>query len=319
MHPRPATSRLALQAMATPRPISPDNLPFLERLYERYRADPNSVDPSFRAFVEGGPAPSAASLGPAPLHGDAEQVALQARVDKLIENYRLQGHLAADIDPLGRPRGLNVTALDPATFGLDEEHMDRAFDPGSLFDESAVPLRRILQRLRNTYCRKIGVEYWQIADPDRREWLRARMESTENERTPPPKVQRKLLRSLARADNADRFLHQKFIGAKRFSIAGGESLLAMLETIIDGAGQLGAEEIVMGMAHRGRLAVMMNIFGKTPMEIFSEFEKGDPWVNLGGGDVKYHKGCYRYYLHPSGRKMYLALAFNPSHLEAITR
>ncbi len=299
-------------------PISPDNLPFLEQLYEQYRADPASVDPAFRAWVEtGAPVPAEPDLGPR-LTGDAEQVALQARVDKLIENYRLQGHLAADIDPLGRPRGINVTALDPATFGLGEEHMDRLFDPGSLFPERAVPLRRILERLRRTYCRKIGVEYWQIADPDRREWLRARMESTENERIPPVETQRKILRSLARADNADRFLHQKFIGAKRFSIAGGESLLTILETLIDGAGDLGAEEIVMGMAHRGRLAVMMNIFGKTPTEIFSEFESGDPWVNLGAGDVKYHKGCYRYYLHPSGRKMYLALAFNPSHLEAIT-
>ena len=309
-------------AMPRPIPISSENLPFLDDLYEQYRRDPSSVDPAWRALLDGG-----IDVDLRPTQGDtlgtgssdeAEQIAMQARVDKLIENYRLQGHLAADLDPLGRPRGLDTSALDPAALGLDESCMDRLFNPGTLFPERAVPLRKILERLRNTYCRHIGVEYWQIADPQRRAWLRERMESVENQVTPPPEVQRKLLRSLARADNADHFLHNKFLGAKRFSIAGGESLLALLETLIDSAGDLGAEEVVMGMAHRGRLAVMMNILGKTPEEIFSEFEKGDPWANLGSGDVKYHKGSYRFYDHPSGRKMYLALAFNPSHLEAIT-
>ena len=304
--------------------LSSHNLPFLEALYETYQSDPDAVDPQWRAFLEqppgwlrGGDSRTARAM--AASHVDeAEQVALQARVDKLIEHYRLHGHLGANIDPLERRHEVGTPALDPAYFGLDQEHLEWRFNPGTLFRDSAVPLRDIIDRLQRTYCRHIGVEYWHITDLERRSWLQERMESCENEVVPERDEQMRLLRSLAACDNVDKFLHSKFIGAKRFSISGAESLLALLETLIEDAGDHGISEVVMGMAHRGRLAVMMNILGKTPAEIIAEFESGDPWLNLGSGDVKYHKGTYRNHVTRRGQNMYLALTFNPSHLEAIT-
>src|SRR5690606_35124550 len=238
--------------------------------------------------------------------------------DRLIEHYRLMGHLRADIDPLGRRRPIDSDSLDLSYYKLGPEHLDRKFYPGRLFNEEMVPLRDILGKLQRTYCRKIGVEYWQINDIEIRSWLREYMEACENEVVPDPTTQWELLRSLTRADAVDKFLHQKFLGAKRFSIAGAEGIISLLETLIEEAGDAHVGEVVFGMAHRGRLSVMMNVMGQTPAQIFSRFEGGDPWENLGSGDVKYHLGCYRNYVTRSGKDMYLALMFNPSHLEAIT-
>jgi 2-oxoglutarate dehydrogenase E1 component len=320
--------------------LSSHNIAFLEALYDAYEQDPESIDPEWRALIEyerarlggnghgrsthaevlperrtNGRATAAVMPRVAP---DAEQVALQSAVNRLIENYRMLGHLRADLDPLGRSRGAHTEGLDLDYFRLDETLFDRRFHPGRLFDEESVPLRDIVAKLQRTYCRRIGVEYWHITDVEQRSWLRERMEAVENEVIPAAGEQRRLLRSLAQADSVDEFLHTKFIGAKRFSIAGAESVIGLLETLIDEAGELGVDETVIGMAHRGRLSVMMNVIGQTPAEIFSRFEGGDPWESLGSGDVKYHLGCYRELVTTGGKPMYLALAFNPSHLEAIT-
>jgi 2-oxoglutarate dehydrogenase E1 component len=304
--------------------LSSHNLPFLESVYEQYLADPNSVDPTWRSLIaelEAGTAAPAgsASVAPSQTAAGIEQIDLQYRVDRMIANYRLFGHIGADIDPLGRPRDMITPALDLSFYGLTEAHLDRRFSASDLFIGSGpVTLREIVGRLRRTYCRKIGVEYFGINRIEQRAWLRERMEAVENEVLPSPEEQGRLLESLVRVDSVDKFIHTKFIGAKRFSIAGAESMIALLETLVESAGdEHGVEGIIMGMAHRGRLNVMMNVMGQTPAQIFSRFAGGDPLENLGRGDVKYHLGSHRWHRTHGGKELYLALGFNPSHLEAI--
>jgi 2-oxoglutarate dehydrogenase E1 component len=312
--------------------LSGHNLAFLEALYEAYQRDPNSVDPQWvpvlrdlgqRSERSDGdvppPAARPASVAAGPAQGvhEVEQFTLQSRVNKLIESYRLHGHMAATVDPLGRPRKAATPGLDPAYFGLGEEHMDRSFDPGLLMPGGNATLRQIWDRLKNTYCRNVGVEYWHIQDLEQRTWLQARMEGCENKVVPPPAEQMRLLNQMAGIESVDKFLHSKFLGAKRFSISGAEAMIALLDCMIEEGAELGIQEIILGMAHRGRLNVLMNIMGKSVADVFSEFEKGDPWESLGSGDVKYHMGYFRQYTTEKGHPMYLALAFNPSHLEAI--
>ena len=300
--------------------LSGHNLAFLEALYEAYQKDPNSVDPEWVPVLRDlerknqGEAPE-----PAPAStGGAEQYDLQTRVDKLIESYRLHGHMAAQLDPLARPRNTATPGLDPTYFGLREEHMDRKFDPGVLMPGGqAATLRQIWTRLQNTYCRSVGVEYWHIPDLEQRTWLQARMEGCENKVLPTAPEQKRLLNQMAGIESVDKFLHSKFLGAKRFSISGAESVIALLDCMIEEGADLGVREIILGMAHRGRLNVLMNILGKSVADVFSEFEKGDPWESIGSGDVKYHMGYFRQYKTQRGHDMYLALTFNPSHLEAI--
>ncbi len=301
---------------------SSHNLPFLESIYEQYKEDPNSVDPQWRSVLAGLDADdSPAAVTPvAGISGaaQAEQIDLQNRVDKLIANYRSFGHMEASIDPLGRPRINTTPALDLSFYGMSEAHLDRRFSAGQLFPHRGpASLREIVGRLRRTYCRNIGVEYWHINRVEHRAWLREQMEAVENEVQPSVDHQTRLLSSLVRVDNVDKFLHTKFLGAKRFSIAGAESVIALLETLVDDAGDHGVDSIIFGMAHRGRLNVMMNVMGQTSAQIFSRFAGGDPLENLGRGDVKYHLGCHRRFRTHSGKNMYLALGFNPSHLEAI--
>jgi 2-oxoglutarate dehydrogenase E1 component len=314
-----------------PHALSVHNLPFFEALYDAYERDPSSVDPQWLPILFNGAAgPGAASLtelaaaerlaGPSEaLAGDAEQIALQSQVDLLIEAHRLHGHHGAHIDPLARPRRADARELDPAHYGLTEAHYDRLFYTSNLIPNNGkLPLREIIERLRKTYCRHIGVEYWHLADPVQRAWLQARMEGCLNEVVPTHAEQIRLLRSLINVDTVDRFLHSKFLGAKRFSIAGAESIIPLLDCLIEGAADHGVGEVIFGMAHRGRLNVLMNILGKSPKEVFSEFSNTDAESYIGAGDVKYHLGYHRYHTTANGKDIYLALAFNPSHLEAIT-
>ena len=305
--------------------LSGHNLAFLEALYEAWQRDPNSVAPEWVPVLADLDRRSERAGPPTPeLHHDeaeareVEQFYLQSRVDKLIESYRLHGHMAATVDPLGRPRTTATPGLEPAYFGLGEEHMERTFDPGMLMPGRQATLRDIWARLQNTYCRNIGVEYWHIQDLEQRTWLQARMEGCENRVIPPVAEQKRLLNQMAGIESVDKFLHSKFLGAKRFSIAGAEAMIALLDCTIEEGAELGINEIILGMAHRGRLNVLMNIMGKSLADVFSEFEKHDPWESIGSGDVKYHMGYFRQYTTENGHEMYLALAFNPSHLEAIS-
>ena len=308
--------------------LSVHNLALFEALYDAYDRDPSSVDPQWLPILFGNQGGAAGKGSPlngrgarpgyaAKLDGDAEKIALQIQVDNLIEAHRLHGHLGAQLDPLGRPRQADVSALDPEFYGFTEAHLDRRFHTSGLSEEE-LPLREILERLRKTYCRHVGVEYWHLNDLEQISWLQARMEGCLNEVVPPEEEQVRLLSSLIEVDSIDHFLHSKFLGAKRFSISGAESLIPLLDTLINDAADHEIGEVIFGMAHRGRLNVLMNILGKSPKEVFSEFANTDAESYIGAGDVKYHLGAHRYYTTPAGKEIYLALAFNPSHLEAIT-
>ena len=300
--------------------LSGHNLAFLEALYEAYRRDPSAVDREWLPLLADlerrhGVGPSAAPAATS-ASGEAEQIALQGLVDRLIENYRLHGHTAASLDPLGLALPRPSPGLDPAYLGL-AAHLDRSFSPGTLMPGRSATLREIVARLQNTYSRRIGVEYWHLESDDERNWLQARMEACENHVIPPVAEQLRLLRAMVEIDNCDRFLHSRFLGAKRFSIAGADAMIAMLGCLIEEGAELGLDEVIIGMAHRGRLNVLMNILGKATHEVFSEFGKTDPWAAMGAGDVKYHMGYFRDHVTATGKPMYLALTFNPSHLEAI--
>ena len=301
--------------------LSVHNLAFLEELYAAYERDPTSVTAEWVAVLEETQLPAKATESSrrrvAANDDPLSDVALQHAVDDLVESYRLHGHLGANIDPLRRPTPVATPMLDPATYELREEHLDLTFRSSGVFPGSAT-LRAILERLRNTYCGHVGVEYWHLPGIEERSWLQQYMESHENRVLPKPHDQIELLRKLAYVDNVDKFLQTKFLGAKRFSISGSESTICLLDWLIEAAADQDASEVVLAMAHRGRLNVLMTILGKTPAEIFSEFERTDAHANMGGGDVKYHMGYHRYHTTRGGKEIYLALSFNPSHLEAIT-
>ncbi len=297
--------------------LSVHNLAFLEALYEAYERDPSSVDQQWIPLLEGRDAEGQGGLPTIEPGSLAEEIALQTKVDALIDAHRLHGHLRAQTDPLARPNTISASELDPAYYGLSDAHLERSFHSNGLTPDKAT-LGDILRRVRATYCGHVGVEYWHLYDANQRAWLQQRMEGCLNEIRPSPAEQIRLLRSLIHVDTVDSFLHAKFLGAKRFSIAGAESLIPLLACLIETAAENAIGEVIFGMAHRGRLNVLMNILGKTPKEVFSEFSNTDAESYLGAGDVKYHLGYHRSHTTAKGRDIYLALAFNPSHLEAIT-
>ncbi|MGZ6135617.1 MAG: thiamine pyrophosphate-dependent enzyme, partial [Myxococcaceae bacterium] len=247
---------------------------------------------------------------------------LQARVDQTLYAFRLRGHLLAQIDPLGRPRPqmnhiADLAMASDAAFSPDE--LEQVVDTSEVFaDRKRVKLRELLARLRRTYCGHVGVEYMNVLDSSRRRWLMPRMEHTENQLNPSTAEQRRILEKLTYADTFEAFIHTKYQGAKRFSVDGGESLLPMLDTMLELGGELGLEEVVIGMAHRGRLNVLTNVLGKGPDQIFSEFNGPvDPRKFMGRGDVKYHLGFSSDVTTSTGKRIHLSLAFNPSHLEFV--
>ncbi len=241
---------------------------------------------------------------------------LQDRVDALVRAYRVRGHMIAQIDPLGLPRS-GQPELDPAFYDLTEADYDRQFSSRTIFGAETLTLRQIMQRLRNTYCRSIGVQFMHIDDLEVKNWLQERMEGTENRTTLGREEQLRILVKLTDAIIFEEFIQKKFLGAKSFSLEGAESLVPLLAFAIERAALLGVNEIVLGMAHRGRLNVLANILGKSPRNIFREFEDADPELYIGRGDVKYHLGHSSDYVTASGKRVHLSLSFNPSHLEYV--
>jgi len=242
----------------------------------------------------------------------------QAAVLDLVTAYRLHGHLRATIDPLGYTPRPFVKELDPASHGLDEGDMGRLFHTGTFPAANQLPLHELLTILKETYCTNIGVEYMHIADAEQKEWLQTRIETTQANPSFSPKEKKNILGLLTAAEGLERYLHTRYSGKKRFSLEGGESLIPLLDTVIQQSGSFGVKEIVLGMAHRGRLNVLVNSMGKQPKNLFEEFEKGS--VILGDkmtGDVKYHQG-YSSDVMTSGGPVHLSLAYNPSHLEIIS-
>ena len=324
--------------------LSGANIDFIEGLYARWLDDPNSVDASWRELFQrsGGGRPltsdlpktnghslqpvrsgnGAAAEALATQRASATDIGLQARVDQTLYAFRLRGHLLAQLDPLGRPRPPLEHAADLAMVSdqaFTPTELEQVVDGNGVFAEGRrVRLRDLLDRLRRTYCGHIGVEFMTLLDSERRRWLMPRMEHTANRATLSVDEQRTILEKLTVAGTFESFIHTKYQGAKRFSIDGGESLIPMLDTLLDVGGELGLTEAVIGMAHRGRLNVLANILGKSPDQIFSEFNgPADPLSYVARGDVKYHLGFSSDVTTRRGKRIHLSLAFNPSHLEFV--
>ncbi|MGZ5051514.1 MAG: 2-oxoglutarate dehydrogenase E1 component [Methylobacter sp.] len=311
------------------------NAGFVEDLYERFLEDPNSVEPSWQkkfseihngATFETPHSPVIerfAQLGLksqgrlAKLQGFTEEsVKKQSAVARLINHYRVRGHQIAHNNPLGKTQA-EPQDMDPAYYGLTEPDMDTWFDSGALFSVERLPLREIIANLKAIYCGSIGSEYMHIVDTQIRRWIINRLESAKASQELEPEKKLWLLQLLTAAEGIESHLHNRFVGQKRFSLEGGESLILILDELIQQFGAKGVNEIVIGMAHRGRLNVLVNILGKSPSSLFNEFTGTSPLSpGVSTGDVKYHMGFSSDIDSPGG-PVHITLAFNPSHLEII--
>jgi 2-oxoglutarate decarboxylase len=248
-------------------------------------------------------------------HGNTEEFEKQGRVLQLINLYRVRGHLIADLDPLGSQNQYHAE-LDPATYKLTLWDLDREFITGGFSDLRTATLREILDILQKTYCDKIGIEYMHIQNPAEKIWLQSKMEPVKNIPHFEVETKKTILNKLTLAETFEHFIHNKFVGHKRFSLEGSETLIPVLDMILNDASDAGVLEVVLGMAHRGRLNVLANIIGKSYESIFSEFEDiQDPNSMQGSGDVKYHLGASGKYKTRNGGNIIVSVASNPSHLE----
>jgi len=250
------------------------------------------------------------------------EIAKEAGIMQMINAYRVRGHLIADLDPLGAEPSYHAE-LDPETYGLTIWDLDREFLTGSLGERDGshkpvATLREILETLRETYCGKIGCEYMNIQVPEQKAWLQRRMEPERNAWRLDPATRLRTLQNVLNAEEFEHFLHSRFVGQKRFALEGGETALAILEEILERAAANSVHEIVIGMAHRGRLNILANVVGKDLKQIFSEFEgEIDPSSTQGSGDVKYHLGATSVRKTENGKDIVVSVAPNPSHLEAV--
>ncbi len=314
------------------------NLAFVEGLYEDYLRDPASVPPDWRRYfaeiAEGEfrfPKPRfGPSFGPSSIFNpptapqaripsrlaEPEIAAMQDRVYLLTRLYRVRGHRIAQVDPLGLPQPV-PPELTPEFFGFTEADMDLPVYAETFQYDGPLTLGKLLERLRDTYCRSIGVQYMHIDDLSVRRWLQRRMEATQNRLQLSRDEQLRILTRLTDAVTFEEFIRKKFVGAKTFSLDGSESLIPLLDLAIEKAGEQGIQEIVLGMAHRGRLNVLANIMGKSARQIFREYADTD-WKSYSGrGDVKYHLGHSSDWTTTHGTRIHLSLCFNPSHLEFV--
>ena len=320
--------------------LSAGNAPYIEEMYESYLINPASVPDNWRewfnamqhvpaadgsnrqdvphtpviaSFVERAKhGPFRTVVAPVNTEMDRKRVAAQ----QLTAAYRILGVHHANLDPLGRQRRPAIPELDPAFYGFGDADMDLVFNIGNTyFGVETTTLREQINMLRETYCRSIGAEFMYITDQAQKRWMQQRLESTRA--TPGFSVEKKnrILERLTAAEGFERYLNTKYVGQKRFSLEGSESFLAALDETIQRAGEQGIQEIVIGMAHRGRLNVLVNTMGKMPKDLFAEFEEHAE-TNLPSGDVKYHQGFTRD-VSTSGGPVHLSLLFNPSHLEIV--
>jgi len=251
-----------------------------------------------------------------PVDSETSRLHKQIHVQNLVFNYRLRGHLIADLDPLEIKAPQLHAELDPATYGLTLWDLDREFLTDGLAGTTRLPLGDILGILRDAYCRTVGIEYLHIQEPAQQRWVQEQVEG--RAWTTSPEEQRHILDRLNAAEALEKFLDTKYKGAKRFGIEGAESAIVVLDAVLDGAAAGGVTEAVLGMAHRGRLNVLVNIVGQPYGELFDQFEGNlDPDTTQGSGDVKYHKGFHGTYAGLSGAPIDVTLSSNPSHLEAV--
>ncbi len=295
---------------------------FIDQLYAQYHQDPELVEASWRLFFKGFDFAQGAGNGQngyaaAPV--DADTIALELKVLALIVAYRNRGHLESTTNPL-KPRRDRKAHLKLEDFGLSEAHLDKTFRAGGEIGLPNATLREIIAKMRRIYCGNIGFEFHSIQDRDKRRWLRAYIENHAPERQYdiPLEKKRRILEKLNGAVGFEEFLHTKFIGQKRFSLEGGENAIVALDAMINKATEDRVEEVVIGMAHRGRLNVLANIMGKTYRQIFTEFEGNVlPDQSFGDGDVKYHLGFSSQVGNMDGKIVQLKLVPNPSHLESV--
>ena len=323
---------------------------WLESLYETYLSDPSQLDATWRQYFDGLPAMHKPSLNGHAINGNGathlnvevspreihdyfleyakqkhtrgfesrtgfDHEKKQVQVLQLINAYRFRGHQIADLNPLGGRRESHVAELSLDYHGLSEDDFDLVFETGSLSGAEALPLSQIFQIVQQTYCGSIGSEYMHITETSEKRWLQKRLETTRGQARLNEVEKINILQQLTDAEGLERYLHSKYVGQKRFSLEGGESLIPLLDELVQFAGTQKIKEVVIGMAHRGRLNVLVNILGKTPHELFSEFE-GTKEVRELTGDVKYHLG-FSSDMDTPGGPVHLALAFNPSHLEIV--
>ncbi len=318
------------------------NAAYLEQLYENYLEDPNSIEGAWRERFETLPCVNgtdkdishagiqesfrqlarqkqirASSAQLAPSVGSA-QGEKQARILQFIDSYRFLGHLQATLDPLGMTELAEVVELRLAHYGLAEQDMEVVFQTGTLVIDGAhsAPLKSIIEQLKRLYCGNAGIEYMHIAEAAERNWIMQRVEAGYGSGTFSSEVKKQLLDRITAAEGLERYLHTKYTGQKRFSLEGAESLIPLLDKIVKRGGSHGVKEIIVGMAHRGRLNVLINIMGKNPSDLFLEFEGKARNNDEGTGDVKYHLG-FSSNINTPGGSVHMALAFNPSHLEIV--
>ena len=318
------------------------NAPYVEELYEKYLDNPASVPEQWRSYfdqmqlvpaADGSPATHDVAHAPivesfaqrakaGAFSGRVAQTDLtvarkQVHVQSIIAAYRFLGSRWANLDPLLRQERPIIPELEPGFYDLTEADMDMVFSAtNTYFGGDQMTLRDIVAALRQTYCGTIGVEFMYISDPAQKRWWQQRLESIRS--TPSFSVEQKkhILERVTAAEGLERYLHTKYVGQKRFSLEGGESFIASMDELIQRAGVKGVEEIVIGMAHRGRLNVLVNTLGKMPRELFAEFEGRKAGEELPAGDVKYHNG-FSSDVATAGGPVHLSLAFNPSHLEIV--
>jgi 2-oxoglutarate dehydrogenase E1 component len=318
--------------------IKPDfanisNADFVDDLYRRYKADPASVGDDWRIFFAGfdlaasGAAPAASTTPSAPRVESLEEARKATRrsssagptvgVFDLIHSYRELGHLVANLDPLGHNQ-TSHPLLELSQFGLGEGDLSRAVEIPAFKAKPVARIGELIDHLRATYSGNVAVEYMFIQSKEQREWIQERIEPSCNRPGLVAAERIEILEQLLRANMFEQFLHKKYVGAKRFSLEGGETLIPLLHQIVEESGRLGTREVVMGMPHRGRLNVLAHILGKPYEMVFSEFEGNFLADSIqGDGDVKYHLGYSRDHRTKSGSDIHLSLLFNPSHLEAI--
>src|SRR5271170_8012023 len=316
--------------------LSGGNAGFIEDLYEQYLRDPTSLDPAWREYfarfqgrgeIAHGPIrerlmaraklPRAAA-GAARSAADGAS-AKQGAVSRLIQVYANRGHLIANLDPLGLQERAKPNVLELQYFGLSDADLETEFFTGSR--NRVIPerttLRNILRDLKFIYTDTIGAEFAHVSDSEERLWLQDGFQVARMQRRFSVDEKKNILWQLTAAEGLERYLHTKYVGQKRFSLEGGDSLIPLLDELVQQAGRDGVEETIIGMAHRGRLNVLVNLLGKSPKDLFGEFEGQYDLAKLrGSGDVKYHKG-FSSDLKTAWGNVHVALAFNPSHLEVV--
>jgi 2-oxoglutarate dehydrogenase E1 component len=317
------------------------NAPYVEELYEAYLNNPGSVPDNWRAYFDNMQSVAAGdgltetrdvahapivqsfaerakegTLQPRVMGGDASTARKQVYVQQLVAAYRFLGSQWADLDPLKRQERPSIPELDPSFYDFTEgDHANIYSVANTYFGFEQATLRDILKALRDTYCGAIGAEFMYMSDPAQKRWLQEKLETSRSKPNYSADKKKRILDKITAAEGLERYLHTRYVGQKRFSLEGGESFIASMDTLVQGAGAAGIQEIVIGMAHRGRLNVLVNTLGKMPKDLFAEFE-GHHADDLPSGDVKYHNGFSSDISTPGG-PVHLSLAFNPSHLEIV--